>query len=315
MAVEYVKPKCSAGAGSHEAGSQTFFTEYTVKSDTPTESRAIILACGLLPIYGSPHPENPAAICVDVDARRNRDDPYFWDVRAEWNTVTRGKWAPQEDQKAPDQRRPRWRFNFIEIPQSWFHDLDGKLFADTAGIQFAPPPDLPIFVDEVTITRYESTLNRTADRGYLNATNTDPWNGAAAGTALVRNIATEEVYEWGAYWFLRTFTVLVNPKILVPVELALDTEGQQICKGGWDPHYVLNAGPKSLVTINGKKVPVPHVDLGVTDGQPQPLKPDGSLVPRNPTTGALVFPVYFCKFRRVNKASFAPLNLVPPWVV
>ena len=53
MAVLWVKDKGKSG-GQGEHGYCSYHSEYLVKTDDPLMTRTQILACGLLPVYGSP---------------------------------------------------------------------------------------------------------------------------------------------------------------------------------------------------------------------------------------------------------------------
>ena len=47
------KPEGKSG-GQGENGYSAYHNEWLVKCDSPTMTRAAVLACGLLPVYGSP---------------------------------------------------------------------------------------------------------------------------------------------------------------------------------------------------------------------------------------------------------------------
>jgi hypothetical protein len=188
---------------------------------------------------------------------------------------------------------------------------------DRAGTPFDPAPQIPIYVDEVTIRRYSATCNRTADRAFLNAVNTDIWDGAAAGEALIDDIDAEEVFEYGAYWFLYTYKVLVNPFVSA-AQFGVDVEGNALTTlGGWNPRYHLNAGPREKRETSDstpedpkyESVPIKRDDM--VDGRHHPLNADG--VPLDPGTDNYGTRLVWLKFRIVKQAAFAPLALVPPW--
>ena len=297
-----------------ERGVQRFREEFIVKSTSTSESRAAILAA--VPSYGTVHSECTYARCVKVTMDRDAENPHIWHVVVEWATTT-GNRDPREDQKQPDDRRPKWSFNFTAIPQAYFFDLDGQPFVDRAGTPFDPAPQIPIYVDEVTIQRYSAACNRTADRAFLNAVNTDVWNGAAAGEALMSDIDCQEVFEYGAYWFLYTYKVLVNPFATTP-QFGVDVDGNALTKlGGWNPHYALNAGPRERrqtaesTIINPQYESVPIERNGMVDGRPHPLNAAG--VPLDPGNDNYGTRLVWLKFRIVKQAAFASLSLVPPW--
>ncbi len=312
MAILWSRRKTGYEASTGPHGEISFRTVYTLKSDTPLENRIAILASGLLPVYGSPHPDCALSTCVKVTPVQNKENPYLWEATCEWNTVHGGE-NPTEMQKQLDQRRPRWRHKFVKSPMQRFYDLDGKPFFDTAGSPFLPAPNIPIWMDEITITRWQAQCDRQFDRQFLNATNTDTWYDAEPSTALIDDIDAEEIYEKGAYWFIYTYRILVNPKVVLD-------HGEVI--GGWDPCPVLNAGPKSLQDDPdhpGQTIVKPINDDGVYTGQPAPLdmqgyrlwlKPDGSIID---SLGVSIPSFCYLKFRTVNKTAYAPLNLIPPW--
>ena len=303
MAILWVKRQSGAETDVGEGGRQGFRTEYLVKSSVPTESRTAILLCGGVPVYGAPHPENPVSRCVKVQAAQLKEDPYLWRVTAEWNSNTQDR-DPQDEQKQPDLRRPQWTFNFAPLPQYRYRDLDGTPFVDAAGTPFNPPPPLPVYVDEVTISRYQASCNRVFDRSFINSTNTDEWLGAQPNEVLCADISVREVFEFGAYWFAYTYKMLVNPRIVV--------EDDEV--GGWNPHRVLNAGPRMIDWTdpdNPKAIPI--IDGGYVDGQPRPLDLDGVPIPWSAGGGFASPPIYLA-FRTVNLKAFAPLALVPPWM-
>ena len=305
----YVRRIVGAGTGLDEQGKQQFRTEYWVKSDTPNEIRSLILADLRVPCYGAPHPQNPACLCSKVTVDQNKDDPYLWRVSAEWNIRTQDKKDPADGQKQPDQRRPVWSYNFSALQRYALRDLDGVPFVDKAGTPFSPPPSLAIFVDEVTIERYEPALDRAADRGYLNATNSDDWDGNAADTCLVSDISAREIFEHGSLWWAKTYRILCNPKVRIGGEPA----------GGFNPFQVLNAGPRMLQAIDKNAAPIVYKAVpihrdGFSDGQPCPLDNSGQpLLPAAP--GQAVWDptkIVWLNFRTVNRVSYSPLNLVRP---
>ena len=181
MAILWARRKLGNGTGIGDRGQQTFRTEITVKSNNPLEKRNAVLGCGLIPVYGAPHPENPLAVCTRVTADQNKQNPYLWDIVAEWQVNPGSKRNPSDEQKQPDQRRPKWSCRFVPIPMARFVDLGGALMCSSAGQPFDPVPDIPIIADEVTVTRYEPECNRGTQRAYMNKANSRTWFGADPG--------------------------------------------------------------------------------------------------------------------------------------
>ena len=307
MAVLWVRPAGDTRYSiSGDQGERVISATFNIKSSVVNETQITILNCGLLPVFGySPFPTDLYAICSKVDLKQNREGSQFWTAECEWRTVLDRN--PQDQQKNPDQRRPRWSYSFQPIAKYFPSDLDGNAFVDTAGTPFDPPPERPIWVNEVRIERYEATLNRKSDRRYLNATNSDSWQSAAAGEAFIHNIEAVEVYEFGQYWFRRTFTVLVSPRITVAGTIAGPNAGGSPFVGAWDYECALNQGTRYLPAAgpNAGK-PQPIVNGGFIDGRAQRLDANGAVLA---TTAQNVY----LKFRLKNKIAFAGLNLVPPY--
>jgi hypothetical protein len=296
MALIWVRTMLGAEATVGPNGERSYRRSFLAKSNLTRELRTAILASPMLPRYGAPHPEDFNATCSKVTPKQHKKNPYLWDVDCEWTTL-HGQGNEADKQKPPDQRRPHWSYHFSPAHRYFPRDLDGKLFADSAGTPFDPPPDMPIWIDEVTIQRYEPVVAdiRSQDRGYMNGTNTDDWQGAQPNEALIADIARDEVFEQNAWWFNTTYKVLVSPRVQV--------QGGYV--GGWDPFQQLDAGARILNDDN-PPVPTPIVESGYVDGRPHTLDGKGKLL------AAGADPVYL-QFRLVNKVAFAGLRLIPPY--
>jgi hypothetical protein len=306
MAILYARPAGDLKLTVANFGERIWTSSFIIKSNTPYETQEAITNCGLLPIFGySPFPQDLLAICSRVDVQQNKENGCFWTATCEWRTVL-GK-NPQNEQKKPDQRRPVWSYSFQPITKYFPADLDGNPFVDTAGTPFDPPPERPIWVDEITVERYESSMNRAGDRQYINAYNSDSWLDAEPGEAFIHNIAAVEVFEFNAYWFRRTFTILVSPRIQISGTVAGPNSGGSPFVGAWDYECVLNQGPQYLAKSGPNKgKPQPVSAGGYVDGRAKMLDANGAVLVdvKNPV---------YLKFRTKNKASFGDLNLVPPY--
>jgi hypothetical protein len=293
--------------GQGEGGRNHFTTHYIVKMDSKTATRTQVLGCGLVPVYGSPNAECLTAICIKVDATRHKGAPEFWDVVAEFDTQPISGHDPVDDQKQPDLRRAKWSARFIPIPMTRWHDLSGVLMADKAGTLFDPPPDIPIYVDQITVFRYESTCNRATHRTFMNAANSTTWNGAAAGTVLICSIDAQEEYIQGTYWFGITYEILYKPRFTLTMP-----KNTTATIGGWRPEYILNAGPKVL-GADGKPI-VPQG--GYYDGRPILLDDSGKELARDANGAYTADPTYL-SFNTKNQIAYSSLNLTPPsgWTV
>ena len=299
MSILWVKPG-PASMAIGPRGERTYKRSFTVRSDTPNESKRAILFCGALPIFGlSPYPEDLQAVCNSIEPVQDPNGPYHWHVACQWSTLQEGN--PADKQKPPDQRRPVWGYTFQPLQKYWPCDLNGLKYCDSAGTPFDPPPSRPIYVQVYTIQRYEAVGDRDDDATYLNATNENGWQGAAPGEALIQNISVQEVFEQADYWHNCTYTVLKSPRITVPGTIA--GGGGNPFVGAFDYECILDAGPKVLDANN----------------QPQPIQQDGLLDGRGARldgTGHLLAAAsqnVYLKFANARPVDFGPLSLVPPY--
>ena len=289
-------------------GEITFFRTFLYRSTVPNELHAVILSCGLLPVYGSPHPENWFATCTKIAPTQVKEDPYLWRVECEWSTLRPDRKNDADQQQKPESRRPKWHYRFVKLDRWFPRDYDGKLFASSAGTPFDPPPSLPLYADEITVTRYEPIGSRQTQAAYLNATNTDNWLYAGPNEALVDDINVEEVFEWNAWYWLCTYKLLICPRVQVPG----NSSAGSLYFGGFNPLSVLDAGPQYL---DSNQKLQPCTAGGYVDGRPTLL--DGYGHQAQPTPGTWPSPPgpptpYYLSFRTVNTIAYAPLNLVPP---
>jgi hypothetical protein len=310
MGVLWVREKPGGKSGGQgERGYSSYHNEWLVKCSSPTMTRAEVLACGLLPVYGSPNAENTKAVCVKTDVRRQANAPCYWDASADWQESPISGRDPADEQKQPDQRIPKWSSRYVPFPVSRFIDYGGHLLCDRARTPFDPVPDMPIWCEEITVFQYEATANRQYCRPFMGATNTDTWQGAAPGEALVDDISTEMEYIQGVYWWPHTYKILIKPR----VEIRLPKGGTTYV-GGFDPEYVLNAGPMAFVqdakTGKWSKKAVTHG--GFYDGRPALLDINGVEIPIDPDTGQLSADPVFLELQTKTRAAFSGLNLTPP---
>jgi len=296
-----IRTRPGKGAFIGPNGERGFKTKYLIQSNTPYELRAAILMYPYLPQYGYPHPEDATCTCSNIELDQLQEDPTKWEMDARWTTNHSTHRNEQEDQKQPDQRRPKWSARFQPIDSFLPRDRQGKAFCDSAGSPFDPPPNVPIWVRAVTIFRYEPTWSEVRDLTLINATNTDQWRMSKPGEALISDVVAEEQWVMGGYWFAYTYTILQNPFITLP------GDGGTI--GGWDPLLIVDAGPKVLDATTGKPTIVPDPN-GIVDGRPIYL--DGSGHRLAPNGDGSYTPVML-SFNVKQKTAFGPLNLVPPF--
>lgn len=312
MSILWVRPKVGKGAGIGDRGQQSFRTGYTIKSNNPRENRSAILNCGLIPVYGSPHPENPLATCIRISVDQNKENPLLWDVTAEWQVNPSSRRDPADQQKQPDQRRPKWSCRGVPVPFSPYIDLDGQLLASSAGQPFDPVIQQSIICDEITIERWEPVCHRLTQRQYIDRANADVWCGADVGTALIENILVADEFIQGSYWFHTTYTILIKPRM----EIVLP-KGSRVTIGGWHPEQIADVGTLQWATVDGKTKLVaitrldPITKRPFYDGRPAFLDGQGKELPRDASGIYLADPV-FRSFHLKRGTSFAALSLSPP---
>ncbi len=294
------RPRPDAGCRVGPNGARSFKRQYNLMSNSPNELRSYILNYPSVPAYGSPHPEDFTCTVSDYDLNQMEADPYRWVLEVTWSS-NHGNRNEKDDQNQPDQRRPRWSSTFQPISNFLPTDLQGKMFVDSAGMPFDPPPDHPIWVRAITIHRYETTWSEARDLTLINATNTDSWRQSQPGEVLISSVANEETWLMGAYWFSYTYTLLQNPKILLP--------GGAGTIGGWDPLLLVDQGPK-IKGPAGTPIDAPDPATGTVDGRSFLLNGAGQR--QTPNTYGSYTPVYL-SFQVKQRVAFAPLSLIAPW--
>lgn len=314
MSLLWVRRINVSGSAIDDKGQQSFHTSYVAKSNKPRESRNLILLSGQIPQYGSTHAENPRAVCISVKVDQDKENPFLWHIDCEWKVNPQSKKDPADQQKQPDERRPKWSCKFVEIPCYRFVDLDGKPLRSTAGQPFDPVPDIPIIADEITIQRYEPECHRGTQRDFMDKANFDEWFGAEQGTAYLADISVQDEYLQGKYWYLTTYRLLIKPRIEITLPL-----GKKQLIGGFDPEYVANLGTLAYQWIGGEMKLAPilrtdpvNPDKKWYDGRPAYLDESGMELPRDPTSGIYTVDPLFLEFHMKAQVDFAPLKLIPP---
>jgi hypothetical protein len=159
------------------------------------------------------------------------------------------------------------------------------------------------------VFQWEESSGRATKKSFAGATNSDTWQGAAAGEALCDDISYYDEYIQGAWWWGCTYRIYIKP--FKPINLP---HGGSTEVGGYNPEYVLNAGPLAIVTdpVTGNKARKPIVRNGWYDGRPALLAADGSELPTDPATGLYTADPIFLQFQTKNIVAFSGLNLTPP---
>ena len=226
----------------------------------------------------------PGGGCTRVTVDQNKENPYLWDVTAEWQVLPPSKRDPANSQKQPDQRREKWSCRCVPIPFAPYVDLAGKLLASSAGQPFDPVIEQPFICDEITIHRYEPECHRVTQRAYVDCVNAAVFCGAAIGTASHPDIVVFDEYIQGSYWFNTTYTILIKPRYYITLP-----KGSERTIGGFDPEYIPDVGTLQWATVDGqtKLVAITRLDpltkKPFYDGRPAFLDGTGKNFPAMPT--------------------------------
>ena len=233
--------------GAHERGSLKFSSGWTVRVDSNNITAAAVLALGLaagdLPAIGSLSIDDPQAACVDLHGtRETKMIPACGTSRPTGSARRPASAIPVTTRSSPIsgghagagglspfRRRALSNYGGIDWTSGNTYQAP-QLLADAAWTPFDPPPDMPIYCDEITIRQYESTSGRAAKRAFLGMSNSDTWQGAGPGTAFVDQIETQDEFVQGTWWWLQTYVILIKPRIQIELP-----SGGYTYIGGFDP--------------------------------------------------------------------------------
>jgi hypothetical protein len=312
MSILWVRRKTTSGSRIDDRGQQSFRSEYTAKSNRANELRSAVLNCGLVPVYGSPHPENMAAVCTGVSAERHRENPFLWDIAAEWQVNPPSRRDPADQQKPPGERRAKWSLSTVAVPVQVFIDYAGQLLASSAGQPFDPAHEMNLICDQITIQRYETNCDRPWQRTFIDRANEEVWLGHEIGTALVESIDVQEEYTQGAYWFVTTYKIIHKPRMQFRMP-----HGTDAYVGGWAPEFIADVGTLQWAEVDGKTklVAITRIDpitkKPFYDGRPAFLNGEGKELPRDDNGIYTADPV-IRQFAMKRYAKFAAMQLTPP---
>lgn len=251
---------------------------FWVTTDTPTISggHAIAALAILAGVYkGTVHPSYPYAVCTNVSASIHPDDPFRWDVTAQYEepapqpgsplSTPGGEGEPPEQGGGdPTDWAPKLKMSYRR-EEEWKHEdltpeeADGpKKFVNAAGDPFENPPPHHESITVITMTNNYPAWNNYLGSLYYNKVNDEEWSGFPAGTAKIVGCEATAVTKKGyVYW-----------EVSWTIEIDLD---------GWDPVKVLQIGWNYLASPGA-------VRTRVVDGYNQPsasprlLKANGQLL-------------------------------------
>ena len=232
---------------------------FVAQTDNSEGSYAVSLATGV-PRLGDAHPEDPASLCVSVDAKPKNGEPEVWSVSCKYTNDLPDDTIDDDD---PTSIRKKSSWSFEEHIRAVGQDRDDNPIINTAGDRYDEPLEVVDSLPTLTITKNKNSFNAQTAFDYNNSVNSDTFRGAEPGTLRVRITATEEWKGDSAYW-ATTYVFKYNPN-------------------GWQP-TILESGMYQKVLSS--RVPcyikgeTPHDSEPVT--HPVPLDADGAQI--DPTT-------------------------------
>jgi len=221
-----------------------------------------------------------------------QDGGYVWEVICEYDSApfdqqqggTSPSGEPGQSQTQPDLRPWQIEFGSVKTTKLLTQDvIDGTDVVASNGQPFDPPPEIPAFHPQITITAFkaigsESLANVTT---YTNKVNQGAWQGFADQTVLCTEYKLQSQYEHGSWWWQKSVVLEVNPD------------------GPWNPIKILDCGTVTRVSMTEPFRPI-------LDGTGQPVT---SPVPLNgsgqplPSGGAL----HYIEKNGYKKVNFAAI--------
>jgi hypothetical protein len=196
-------------SGSVELGEKKVISkyslEYVVIADNTSQGVITIRSTSGLPIVGlstySYNGENDAfAVCKRKNPRRDPKNPLVWYVRCEFDDDPNSQAESNEqDQEPAVDRSPivNWSSEYGEESLEIDYSDPPKEIVTPVGNPFDPPPTRRVIYPVVQIERFQATYTPAVQLAFVDHTNKDPFMGAAAGHALMAEIAAGQVVEDG----------------------------------------------------------------------------------------------------------------------
>jgi hypothetical protein len=255
-------------------------------------SYAVSTAAGI-PSIGAAHPEDPVALCVDVDSKPHAGERDKWIVNLKYTND-----LPEEDidDDDPTSARPKSSWGADDFSRFVSEDRDGAAIVNKAGDRYEDPIEIIDTFPTLTITKNLNSFNVSTVFAYNNSTNSDTFKGAAPGTLRVKITASEEWRGDAAYW-ATSYVFRYNPN-------------------GWQPSILEQGLYQKIPSIYGptifSKVPCTEKGKGASDSDkvtvPVPLDANGVQIDPD-TLHDIPCPAQFTTWNVLPELPYAALGV------
>lgn len=221
-----------------------------------------------LPYVASTESDDGAFVKM-IRPERSTKDRRVWTVTVEYDSAADssadgggGSGSPGSPGANPASRpenpllRPvEWSLDWIEETRAFQADLDGKIYANSAGLLFSPPRTRVVCLPVITAIKNYASFDYVDANAYFDKVNLEEWQGFGVETVKSR-VKLKSAYE-GGFGFVRaewTFTVNRNPDYA----------------DKWTVTPLLDKGPFYIDNVTGKKRyfagPMHESNEGLLDG-------------------------------------------------
>lgn len=272
------------------------------------------------------------ALCHTISAKREASDDWqAWIVTCEYSTEMPNNEIPSDQQSGndpsnnntgsnnnPERETPEYEWDAEEEHVAIPHDLEGKVFVNSALQPFKPAPTIRVVSPIFVMTRNENNLAREELSKYAFATNTDNFMGAPPGFCLSYAVKARMQFKGLIRYWRATYRIKFhwsldpdNPRLKDVWELVVkpgQLNGNLLVKKVFGPFQtkLLDQGISKLKQVNENGVvvqkPVPIIPV---HQHPVLLDGAGGQAVRDPKTG-LIPPTYL-GFTTVKEKPFAKL--------
>lgn len=303
MAVVWVREVWEGRGGSDDWDRKRDFTRsFQVLTDDTGDGPSVVAQAAGIPLLGSAHPDDAAALMVGIKASQDSSSPYLWSVTCEYTTQIEFPEAvpvdpgtgqtepdtpgdapetpePAERQENPLDRAPVWKISFQEtqepLRRAYEYDADGELTGEliavvnSAKLPFDPPVMIEASRIIVAVTFNVARVNMRKMADLKDSVNSVAWYGMPARTVRCVGAEASSKYENSLSFWEVTYTFALKD----------DTWDIRVLDSGY-AELIPGSAPPRPVVDHWQKIKDP---FGVEATEPVPLDGNGrKLTPGNP---------------------------------